>query len=670
MEYIQKIYGMIMKERIDELNEILNKAAYEYYTLDNPTITDQEYDKYLKELETLEEKYPEYKKPDSITQRVGGQVISKFEKVRHEIPMLSLPDVFNIEEIENFYNKIKDAGISPHFVCEQKIDGLSVSLVYKGGVLVRAATRGDGTTGENITHNVKTIKNVPLVLSEKIDIEVRGEIFMHKDTLKALNEEREKEGKPLLQNCRNAAAGSIRQLDSSVAAKRNLDVFIYHLPNPEDYNLKTHYEALEFMTKLGFKVNTKWNKLVFTIEEIKEYIDSLAKERESLSYDIDGVVIKVNELDAQKNLGYTAKYPRWAIAYKFPNDEVYTKLKDIIFTVGRTGQITPNAVLDPVIVMGSTISRATLHNEDNVVSLGLKIGDIVAIHKAGDVIPEVIRALPERRCGNEKDFVMIKTCPICGSTLVKKGDTVDYFCVNDDCPKRNIELLIHFASKNAMNIDGLGDRIIEDLYNMKYVLNIDDFYHLEKYKDDLKLLEGYGEKSVENLLNSIENSKHNSLERLLFGLGISNVGSKTAKILAKRFGNIDNLIDADIDTLTNIKDIGSIIASSIIDYFSKNLELIKKLKELNINMEYLGEKEIFNENITNKKFVITGTIEGIPRDEIKLFIENNGGSVTGSVSKNTDAVIVGTDPGSKYDKALSLNIKIINEEEIKQIMGR
>lgn len=670
MEYIQKIYGMIMKERIDELNEILNKAAYEYYTLDNPSITDQEYDKYLKELETLEEKYPEYKRPDSITQRVGGQVISKFEKVRHEIPMLSLPDVFNIDEIESFYNKIKDAGISPHFVCEQKIDGLSVSLVYKEGVLVRAATRGDGTTGENITHNVKTIKNVPLVLSEKIDIEVRGEIFMHKDTLKALNEEREKEGKPLLQNCRNAAAGSIRQLDSSVAAKRNLDVFIYHLPNPEDYNLKTHYEALEFMTKLGFRVNTKWNKLVFTIEEIKEYIDGLAKERESLSYDIDGVVIKVNELDAQKNLGYTAKYPRWAIAYKFPNDEVYTKLKDIIFTVGRTGQITPNAVLDPVIVMGSTISRATLHNEDNVVSLGLKIGDIVAIHKAGDVIPEVIRALPERRTGNEKDFVMIKTCPICGSTLVKKGDTVDYFCVNDDCPKRNIELLIHFASKNAMNIDGLGDRIIEDLYNMKYVLNIDDFYHLEKYKDDLKLLEGYGEKSVENLLNSIENSKHNSLERLLFGLGISNVGSKTAKILAKRFGNIDDLIEADIDTLTNIKDIGSIIASSIIDYFSKNLALIKKLKELNINMEYLGEKEIFNENITNKKFVITGTIEGIPRDEIKLFIENNGGSVTGSVSKNTDAVIVGTDPGSKYDKALALNIKIINEEEIKQIMGR
>lgn len=659
-----------MKERIEYLVKLLNKAGYEYYTLDNPSITDQEYDKYLRELELLEKKYPEYKMADSPTQRVGGKVISKFEKVVHEKPMLSLPDVFNIVEIENFYNKIKNAGISPHFVCEQKIDGLSVSLVYKNGVLVSAATRGDGTVGENITHNVKTIKNVPLSLPEKIDIEVRGEIFMHKDTLKSLNEERKKEGLPLLQNCRNAAAGSIRQLDSSIAAKRNLDVFIYHLPNPEDYNLKTHHEALEFMKKLGFKVNTEWNKLVNSLTQIEDYINNLGSKRESLSYDIDGVVIKVDELTAQKNLGYTAKYPRWAIAYKFPNDEVYTRLNDIIFTVGRTGQITPNAVLDPVIIMGSTISRATLHNEDNVISLGLKIGDIVAVHKAGDVIPEVIRALPERRTGKEKDFEMIKNCPICGSKLVKKGENIDYFCVNNDCPKRNIELLIHFASKNAMNIDGFGDRVVEDLYNMKYVLNIDDFYHLEKYKEDLKLLEGYGEKSVEKLLLSIENSKNNSLERLLFGLGISNVGSKTAKILAKKFQTMDALIAADEEVLTNIKDIGSIIAKSIVDYFNNNMDLIDRLKKLNINMNYLGEKEVYNEDITDKKFVITGTIENIPRDEIKLFIENNGGIVTGSVSKNTDAVIVGTDPGSKYDKALKLNIKIINEEEIKRIMGK
>ena len=657
-----------MKEKIDELVNKLNKAGYEYYTLDNPSITDSEYDSLLRQLESLEEKYPEYKRSDSPTQRVGGTIISKFEKVYHEKPMLSLPDVFNIEEIESFYNKIKNAGISPHFVCEQKIDGLSVSLVYKNGILVSAATRGDGTVGENITHNVKTIKNVPLSLPKNINIEVRGEIFMHKDTLKKLNEERKKNGESPLQNCRNAAAGSIRQLDSSVSAKRNLDVFIYHLPNPEDYNLKTHYEALEFMKNLGFKVNTKWNKLVTSIDEIENYITTLSKERENLSYDIDGVVIKVDELVAQKKLGYTVKYPRWAIAYKFPNDEVYTKLEDIIFTVGRTGQITPNAVLSPVIVMGSTISRATLHNEDNVLSLGLKVGDIVAIHKAGDVIPEVIRALPERRNGTEKDFQMIKTCPICKSLLVKKN--VDYFCVNDKCPKRNIELLIHFASKNAMNIDGLGDKIIEDFYNMGYVTNIDDLYHLDKYKEDLKLLEGYGEKSVDKLLLSIENSKNNSLERLIFGLGISNVGSKTAKILAKRFENIDNIINADLETLTNIKDIGSIIASSIVNYFKENISLINKLKDLNINMTYLGEKEVFNENISNKKFVITGTIEGIPRDEIKLFIENNGGSVIGSVSKNTDVVIVGTDPGSKYDKAKQLNIKIINEQEIKDLMGR
>ena len=450
-------------ERMNELIDILNDANYNYYVKDNPTITDQEFDKYLRELETIEKNHPDWKRNDSPTLHVGGEVIDSFKKIEHTIPMLSLGDVFSEEEILAFLERIEANGFHPEYVCELKIDGLSVSLHYEDGILVSASTRGNGVVGEDITHNVKTIKSIPLKLKDAVTIEVRGEIFMHKDTLKSLNEEREKEGKPLLQNCRNAAAGSIRQLDSSVAAKRNLDVFIYHLPNPEDYNLKTHYEALEFMTKLGFKVNTKWNKLVFTIDEIKEYIDKLAKERESLSYDIDGVVIKVNELDAQKNLGYTAKYPRWAIAYKFPNDEVYTKLKDIIFTVGRTGQITPNAVLDPVIVMGSTISRATLHNEDNVLSLGLKIGDIVAIHKAGDVIPEVIRALPERRTGKEKDFVMIKNCPICKSTLVKKDGTVDYFCVNDDCPKRNIELLIHFASKNAMNIDGLGDRIIEDL---------------------------------------------------------------------------------------------------------------------------------------------------------------------------------------------------------------
>ena len=659
-----------MKERIEYLVNLLNEANYNYYVLDNPTITDQEYDKYLKELEKLEEEYPEYKSDASPSQRVGGKVLSKFGKIKHDKPMLSLADVFNEEEIENFYNKIINAGISPHFVCEQKIDGLSVSLIYKKGILYSAATRGDGIVGENITNNVKTIKNVPLKLRKDIDIEVRGEIFMNKETLNKLNELRAKEGLPLLQNCRNAAAGSIRQLDPKITRERNLDVFIYHLPNPEDYNLKTHYEALKFMEELGFKVNTKWNKLVTNLSEIKEYINNLAKERENLDYDIDGVVIKVNELNAQKQLGFTAKYPRWAIAYKFPNEEVYTKLEDIIFTVGRTGQITPNAVLDPVIVMGSTISRATLHNEEYVKMLDLKIGDTVAIHKAGDVIPEVIRPLIERRTGEEKDFKMIKNCPICGSSLVKKDGMVDYFCINDNCPKRNIEVLIHYASKNAMNIEGLGEKVVEDLYNMKYVLNIDDFYHLEKYKEELKLMEGYGEKSINKLLENIENSKNNSLERLLFGLGIPNVGSKTAKIIAKKFNTMDNLINANIDDLINIKDIGLIIAKSIKDYLNNNIDLINRLKNLNINMIYTGEKEKFNEFITNKKFVITGTIDGISRDEIKNFIENNGGITSESVSKKTDVVIVGKEPGSKYDKALSLGIEIYDENKIKEIMQK
>ena len=659
-----------MKERIEYLVNLLNEANYNYYVLDNPTITDQEYDKYLKELEKLEDEYPEYKSDASPSQRVGGKVLSKFGKIKHDKPMLSLPDVFNEEEIENFYNKIINAGISPHFVCEQKIDGLSVSLIYKKGILYSAATRGDGIVGENITNNVKTIKNVPLKLRKDIDIEVRGEIFMNKETLNKLNELRTKEGLPLLQNCRNAAAGSIRQLDPKITRERNLDVFIYHLPNPEDYNLKTHYEALKFMEELGFKVNTKWNKLVTNLNEIMSYIDSLAKERENLDYDIDGVVIKVNELNAQKQLGFTAKYPRWAIAYKFPNEEVYTKLEDIIFTVGRTGQITPNAVLDPVIVMGSTISRATLHNEEYVKMLDLKIGDTVAIHKAGDVIPEVIRPLIERRTGEEKDFKMIKNCPICGSSLVKKDGMVDYFCINDNCPKRNIEVLIHYASKNAMNIEGLGEKVVEDLYNMKYVLNIDDFYHLEKYKEELKLMEGYGEKSINKLLENIENSKNNSLERLLFGLGIPNVGSKTAKIIAKKFNTMDNLINANIDDLINIKDIGQIIAKSIKDYLNNNIDLINRLKNININMIYTGEKEKFNEFITNKKFVITGTIDGISRDEIKNFIENNGGITSESVSKKTDVVIVGKDPGSKYDKALSLGIEIYDENKIKEIMQK
>ncbi|MDE5539741.1 MAG: NAD-dependent DNA ligase LigA, partial [Bacilli bacterium] len=452
-----------IRQRIEELTAILKKANYEYYNLDNPSITDQEYDKYLRELITLEEKYPEFIDPNSPTRRVGGEAIDKFRKVNHKIPMISLANVFNEDEIRDFTGRIKNAGYKPKYVCELKIDGLSVSLHYEHGKLLYAATRGDGVTGEDITHNVKTIKTVPLDLKRDIDIEVRGEIYMNKATLDKLNREREKNGEVKLQNVRNAAAGSIRQLDPKIAAKRHLDTWIYHLPNPLDYGIKTHHEALEFMKELGFKVNPD-SRLVNDEDGILEFIAEYTKKRNSLPYEIDGVVIKVDNIAMQQELGSTVKYPRWATAYKFPAEEVLTKLKDIKFTVGRTGQITPNAVLDPVLVMGSTISRATLHNEDYCLMKDLRIGDIVSIKKAGDVIPEVVEPKLERRIGTEIPFQMIHNCPICGSELVKKGN-VDYFCVNEECPKKNIESLIHFASRNAMNIDGLGDEIVEDFYN-------------------------------------------------------------------------------------------------------------------------------------------------------------------------------------------------------------
>ena len=656
-----------IKNRIEELTKILNQANYEYYNIDSPSITDQEYDKYMRELIVLEEKYPELKDLNSPTNRVGGEAIDKFSKIRHKIPMFSLADVFNEDEINDFIKRVKDSGVSSEFVSELKIDGLSVSLHYEHGKLVTAATRGDGIVGEDITHNVKTIKTVPLDLKRDIDIEVRGEIYMNKATLKKLNEERAKKEEPLLQNVRNAAAGSIRQLDPKIAAKRHLDTWIYHLPNPEDYGIKTHYEALKFMEELGFKVNPA-SKLC-KASDIIPFIEDMTKKRASLPYEIDGIVIKVNDLQSQKMLGATAKYPRWAIAYKFPAEEVLTKLIDIKFTVGRTGQITPNAILEPVLVMGSTIRRATLHNEDYCLEKDLRIGDIVSIRKAGDVIPEVVEAKKERRFQELPKFKMIDKCPICGSKLVKKG-TVDYFCENDLCPKKNIESLIHFASRNAMNIDGLGDEILEDFYNEEFIKEIPDFYKLSEHKEDIIELEGYGNKKVNNLLIAIEESKKNSLERLLFGLGIRGIGAKNAKLLAEKYTTIDNLINTTYEDLINIPDIGDILAQNIIDYFKneKNLETIKALKDMGINMEYLGEKAKENVLFTNKKFVITGTISFMNRDEIKSLIESFGGKSIESVSKNTNVVIVGTSPGSKYEKAKNLGIEIWDEAKLKEIV--
>ena len=656
-----------MQERMNELIDIINEADYNYHTLDAPTMTDQEYDMLLRELYEIEEAHPEWVREDSPTQHAGGKIIEGFEKVTHKIPMMSLSDVFSESEVIAFDERIRKEGIHPEYMCELKIDGLSVSLLYEKGKLVRAATRGDGTTGEDITHNVKTIKVIPLKLKEEVDIEVRGEIFMNKKTLEELNKKRKEKGEPLLQNCRNAAAGSIRQLDSKIAAERKLDNFIYHLPNPLDYGLKTHSEAIDYMHKLGFKTNPN-NRLVKDINGILEYIEEKRKLRPSLPYDIDGVVIKVNSIEQQQKLGYTAKYPKWATAYKFPAEEVLTKLQDIIFTVGRTGQITPNAVLDPVIVAGSTISRATLHNEDYVKEKDLKIGDIVSIRKAGDVIPEVVEVKKERRTGNEKDFQMITECPMCHTSLVKKEGQVDYFCPNVKCPARHVEGLIHFVSRDAMNIDGLGDRIMEDFYNFHYIGNLADIYSLKQHEKDLIRLEGYGDKSVSNLLEAIENSKQNSLERLIFGLGIPHVGSKTAKILAQRFETMDNLENASMEELVSIPDVGEIIAKSIIDYFADghNRGIVEELKDLGINMTYLGEKIEEKEDFAGKTFVLTGSLEIFTREEAEEKIELLGGKTSSSVSKKTYAVIVGANPGSKYDKARELGIPIWTEQEFEE----
>ncbi len=652
-----------VKLRIDELIEKINKASYEYYVLDNPSITDQEYDDFYNELLVLENKYPDLKRDDSPTLRVGGEALSKFDKVTHKSPMLSFDDIFNEDEVVLFDERIRKVVSNPTYTVEPKMDGLSGSLLYENGVLVRAATRGDGVTGEDITLNVRTIKSVPLRLTKPITIEVRGEIYMSKKAFAKANIEREKNKESLFANPRNAAAGSIRQLDSKITAKRDLDFMAYFIPNPKDYNLKTQAESLNFLKELGFVTNYKLNKLASNINEVIDAIDKLGNIRDTLPYEIDGVVLKVNDLQDEEKIGYTSRVPKWGIAYKFPAKEVLTTLKEIKFTVGRTGKITPNAIFDPVHVAGSLISKATLHNEDYCIDKDIRVGDVISIRKAGDVIPEVVDVKKERRKLDSKPFEMIENCPICGTSLVKKDS--HHFCPNVHCPARKIESLIYFASRDAMNIDGLGDEIIEDFFNMGYIKDVSDFYKLDMHAEELCELEGYGTKSVDNLIISINNSKFNSLERLICALGIPNVGKRTAKLLAVKYNSLDNLMNASYEELLNIKDIGDIIALSIRNYFEddKNKEVITKLKSYGINMNYLGQKVTLDTNFANKTFVLTGSLTNITRDEARERIENLGGITTNSVSKKTDIVIVGEDPGSKYDKAKELGITIWNEEE-------
>jgi len=677
---------MEIKERYLELVKKIQDADYKYHTLDNPDISDREYDSLLRELYEIEEKYPDIKSIDSPSNRVGGKVLSKFKKVVHKVPMLSLANVYNEEEINNFVYSLNE----DDFVCEMKIDGLSVSVVYEHGYLKQALTRGNGLEGEDITENVKTIKTIPLKLSKDISLEVRGEIFMEKDTLEKLNKEineknviieKENQEKILLgkktkkyielfKNERNAAAGSIRQLDSKITAKRNLKNIMYQLVNPLEYDLHSQIEVLNFLNELGFKTNNEVNKLVKGSDGINQYIKDISNLRKKLNYPTDGVVIKLNNIDKWVELGNTAKYPRWAVAYKFPEDKVITKLEKFIFTVGRTGKITPNAILSPTLIAGTTVKRATLHNEDYVVNRDLRENDYVYIKKAAEIIPEVIEPIIERRTGEEKPFKMINICPICSSLLERKENQADWYCINPDCPAKNIESLIHFVSRNAMYIEGLGEEIIEDFYNLGYIKTYSDIFMLEDHKNDLIELEGFGNKSVEKILNNIEKSKLNSLERLLFAIGIPNVGEKTAKILAKNYKTIDNLMLATKEDLIKIKDIGDIVAESIINYFKvdKNIITIEKLRELNVNFNYLGREE--NNIFDGKRIVVTGSLTKYTRKEIEELIENSGGNTSSSVSKLTDYVVVGENPGSKKDKAKELNIPILTEEEFIEILNK
>lgn len=658
------------KERYEELTKKLERYSYEYYVLDNPSVDDSIYDKGMDELLLLEKEFPVLVTRNSLSQRVGGVVLKGFKKIHHQYQMLSLADVFNKEELIDWVNKVYSSLGTTHvdFMAELKIDGLACSLVYEDGILKYCATRGDGETGEDVTSNVLTIKDIPTRIEEKGRVEVRGEIYMSKNSLNELNKEREALNEPLLANARNAAAGSIRNLDSSIAKKRKLDGWWYYYTDAKSHGFELHSDSINKLDELGFKTN-KERRLVHSLDEILAYVDEYTKKRSELAYDIDGIVLKVDNFKYYDELGYTAKNPKRAIAYKFPPEEVPTKLLDIVYTVGRTGKITPNAVLEPVRVAGSIVSRATLHNEDYIKEKDLRIGDLVILRKAGDIIPEVVKPLSEKRNGNELDFKMIEKCPECGSEL-KKIDAM-HFCLNKNCPSRKIENLIHFASKNAMDIEGMGDKVVEQLFNQNFISDFASIYRLKEYKDEIIEMDGWSYKSFDNLIDAIEKSKSNSLERLLNALGIKEVGEKMSKVLAKKFLTLDKLASLEEETLLNLNDVGPIVAKSIYTFFhnEENIKEINELKDLGLNMNFLGNIESNNENMFyNKRCVITGSFKNYSRNELSEILENYGAKVSSSVSKNTDFVFVGDDPGSKKEKAEELNVRIIFEEELYKLL--
>ncbi len=659
------------KKRVKELRKQLDYYAKLYYDEDNPAISDFEYDMMMNELKNLEKEFPNLIDKDSLTQKVGGTVKEGFEKVVHEVPLQSLQDIFSFEELEEFRERVKKAEEKYEikenkFVVETKIDGLSVSLEYKNGEFVRGATRGNGEVGEDVTKNLKTIKNIPKKLKENINIIVRGEVFIGKKEFDEMNEEREVLGETLFANARNAAAGSLRQLDSKIAASRPLDIFIFNVQKIEDKNFNSHYEELLYLEKIGFNVNPVKIPCE-TIDESIKAIKKIGNDREKLSFGIDGAVIKVDNLELREKMGTTAKTPRWAIAYKYPPEKKETLLKDIICQVGRTGAITPMAILEPVKVAGSTISKTTLHNEDFIKERDLKIGDTVVIQKAGDVIPEVVGVNKKKRNGTEKDFEMPKVCPVCGAPAVREEGEAALRCTGIECPAKSLRTIIHFASREAMNIDGLGYKIIEQLIEKGLISNIADIYTLTL--EDVASLKKNGTKFAQNLIDSIENSKQNDLYRLIAALGIRHVGVKGAKILAKKYKTMDNLMKASFESLALVDDIGEITADSIYTFLKNDqtIDLINRLKKSGVNMKAIEDENADN-RFEGKTFVLTGSLEKYTRQEASDIIEKFGGKVSGSVSKKTSYVLAGEEAGSKLTKAQNLGIAIISEEQFEEMI--
>lgn len=656
------------QKRVEELVLELNQYSHEYYVLDAPTISDAEYDQLYRELVELEERYPELTKQDSPTQRVGDALIEGFKKVEHSSQMLSLENAFNLEELEAFNRRVTQQAENEFtYFSEMKIDGLAIAIRYEEGLLVQAATRGDGQIGEDVTQNIRAISAIPIRLRENITCEVRGEVYMPKKSFVQLNEEREDEGKETFANPRNAAAGTLRNLNPKITASRNLNAFFYTLVNPEDYGATTQEEAIQLMNAWGLRVNQEYER-VDTIDETWSYIEKVENKRQDLSYEIDGAVIKVNEFSVQNQVGMTVKAPRWAIAYKFKAEEARTKLHEIEWTVGRTGVVTPTAIMDPVTVAGSTVQRASLHNVDLIKERDVRIGDTVIIHKAGDIIPEVLRVVLEERPEDSEPYEIPNECPACGSELTHLEDEVALRCINPACPVQAQERVIHFASRNAMNIDGLGEQRVRQLFHADLISNVVDLYDLQA--EELMELERMGEKSSNNLIQAIEASKENSLERLIFGLGIRHVGSNTARLLVQNFPTIDDLTHAKYEEILSIEGIGTIIAESVVSFFDNEeaQTLITELKERQLNMTYLQAEETVNQEasafFSEKTVVLTGKLESFSRNDLKTQLELLGAHVTGSVSSNTDLLIAGESAGSKLTKAQELGIEIWDEEQL------